>query len=119
MDSVCFLYYRSDELLESFSKLDEIYRHFTSSAYKLEILPQCKLLLGNVRQKPLEYYLENASILILYIKVFQNCLKEQTEAVTFRKSISYQEFAQSLHLSNDFLDRLDEYEMFSKFLRSK
>lgn len=72
-----------------------------------------------MKQKPLEYYLEKATIIILYIDVFQKYLKERTSAIALRKSTSYQEFAQSLHLSKDFLDHLDEFEMFSKFLRSK
>lgn len=108
----------SKDLLDSYEELRTTYREFSASSNKLELTPNCSLVVGNSKQKPIEYYVEKSSDIILYMKVFQIHLDEKVAAIELRNKDSCVVFSKAVTLSDGFQDTLDEFLLYSKYLMS-
>lgn len=113
------LFICSKELLASFEELRTTFREFSASSNQLELIPNCSLVIGNPKQKPLEYYVEKSSDIILYMKVFQIHLNEKIAAIELRNKDSCAVFSKAVTLSDGFQDTLGEFLLYSKYLMSK
>lgn len=106
-------------LQQSFVELSTAHKQFIASTNRLDQSPNCPLFSGNAKQKPLDYYVDKSNIIVLYMKVFQHYLDNQVIELELRKSTSYQHFADALRVSDDFQMELDDFLLYSHFLRIK
>lgn len=105
-------------MFASYDPLRLCYRELTAAAIHMEWLENSLLVRGNCKQKPLEYYTENACNILFYMKVFQLNVKMIASNIDLRSTESIELFLKSLSFSEDFQDTFEQFMLFSSFLQN-
>lgn len=110
-------YFGSDTLSVSSDELSIVYKQFIASCHLIDVILDSPILSGSAKQKPLEYYMDNSNLIMLYLRVFEVHLKEKASNIDLNESNTLKDFSDAVKLSDDIQSCLDEFLLYTHFLK--
>lgn len=119
VSKLCVLFIFSQELDRLQTELKNDYQNLLAAANALHILTtDTSVIVGNCKQKPITYYLDEACRILYAWKIYQMSLAMALQQIDMRKGDSMQQFKNVTITPQELSSSLDEYLLYSTFLFS-
>lgn len=75
------------------------------------------ILMGNAKQKPLEYYIDNSNLIMLYLNTFHVHLRTRAANIQLNDNDAIQELVDASKWSDEFKYCLDDFVQYTQFIK--